>query len=134
MTSFDFATIPTGRPTGRKVTGGCPGRRAARTQPPHPARAALAGCRARAAPRAVRSPDRTGPGEGELAVELSELEEEEQSLERLRRWHRDLTARDVFGSPERAAADARFKGCVAARQDYAERVFAAVHAVGRGQP
>ena len=30
---------------------------------------------------------------------LAELEEEEQSLERLRRWHRDLKARDVFGSP-----------------------------------
>ena len=33
---------------------------------------------------------------------LAELEEEEQSLERLRRWHRELAARDVFG-----ASDAR---------------------------
>lgn len=29
---------------------------------------------------------------------LAELEEEEQSLERLRRWHRDIKARDVFGA------------------------------------
>ncbi|MGN5379495.1 Chromate resistance protein ChrB [Streptomyces lasalocidi] len=35
---------------------------------------------------------------------LAELEEEEQSLERLRRWHRDLTARDVFGTSEAAEA------------------------------
>lgn len=30
---------------------------------------------------------------------IAELEEEEHSLERLRRWHRELTARDVFGAP-----------------------------------
>ena len=30
---------------------------------------------------------------------MAELEEEEQSLDRLRRWHRDLAARDVFGAP-----------------------------------
>ncbi|WP_244188312.1 Chromate resistance protein ChrB [Streptomyces regalis] len=58
---------------------------------------------------------------------LAELEEEQQSLERLRRWHRDLTARDVFGAPESAAAGERLKGCVAACEDYAERVFAALH-------
>ncbi|QOV36809.1 chromate resistance protein ChrB [Streptomyces ferrugineus] len=60
---------------------------------------------------------------------LAELEEEEQSLERLRRWHRDLTARDVFGAPEAAAATERLKSCVAACEDYAERVFAALHQV-----
>ncbi|MEV6956054.1 Chromate resistance protein ChrB [Streptomyces sp. NPDC048331] len=38
---------------------------------------------------------------------LAELEEEEQSLERLRRWHRDLTARDVFGAPDAARAAER---------------------------
>lgn len=58
---------------------------------------------------------------------LAELEEEEQSLERLRRWHRDLTARDVFGAPEAAEAGERLKRCVAACEDYAERVFAALH-------
>ncbi|MGA5895238.1 Chromate resistance protein ChrB [Streptomyces venetus] len=59
---------------------------------------------------------------------LAELEEEEQSLERLRRWHRDLTARDVFGAPESAAAAMRLKNCAAVCEDYSERVFAALHA------
>ncbi|MFE0172297.1 Chromate resistance protein ChrB [Streptomyces sp. NPDC059002] len=75
-----------------------------------------------------------GKFEEELAKEirtakftLAELEEEEQSLERLRRWHRDLTARDVFGSPEAAQATHRLKQCAAACEDYAERVFAALH-------
>ncbi|MFF4956184.1 Chromate resistance protein ChrB [Streptomyces sp. NPDC001222] len=75
-----------------------------------------------------------GKFEAELAKEirhakftLAELEEEEQSLERLRRWHRDLTARDVFGSPEAAEAGKRLKECVAACEDYAERVFRVLH-------
>ncbi|WP_432172839.1 Chromate resistance protein ChrB [Streptomyces sp. Tue6028] len=75
-----------------------------------------------------------GKFEQELAMEirtakftLAELEEEEQSLERLRRWHRDLTARDVFGAPEAAEAGERLKQCAAACEDYAERVFAALH-------
>ncbi|MBM9504298.1 Chromate resistance protein ChrB [Actinacidiphila acididurans] len=82
-----------------------------------------------------------GKFEAELAKEirqakftLAELEEEEQSLERLRRWHRDLTARDVFGSPERATAGTRLKECAQACEDYAERVFAALHAAGPEQP
>ncbi|MFC0527868.1 Chromate resistance protein ChrB [Phytohabitans kaempferiae] len=58
---------------------------------------------------------------------LAELEEEEQSLERLRRWHRDLTARDVFGAPEAAEAAQRLKECAAVCEDYAERVFAVLH-------
>ncbi|MCX5327959.1 MULTISPECIES: Chromate resistance protein ChrB [unclassified Streptomyces] len=76
-----------------------------------------------------------GKFEAEIAKEiriakftLAELEEEEQSLERLRRWHRDLTARDVFGAPEAAEAAERLKQCTAACEDYAERVFAALHA------
>jgi hypothetical protein len=64
---------------------------------------------------------------------LAELEEEEQSLERLRRWHRDLTARDVFGAPEAAEAGTRLKQCVAVCEDYAERVFGALHS-GGGKP
>lgn len=89
---------------------------------------------------AARSEDWTefladcGKFEEELAKEiriakftLAELEEEEQSLERLRRWHRDLTARDVFGAPEAAEADQRLRECAAACEDYAERVFAALH-------
>ncbi|MFE4703501.1 Chromate resistance protein ChrB [Streptomyces sp. NPDC056738] len=89
---------------------------------------------------AARSEDWTefladcGKFEDELAKEiriakftLAELEEEEQSLERLRRWHRDLTARDVFGAPEAAEASERLEHCAAACEDYAERVFAALH-------
>jgi hypothetical protein len=58
---------------------------------------------------------------------LAELEEEEQSVERLRRWHRDLTARDVFGAPEAAAAGRRLKDCAAGCENYAELVFRALH-------
>ncbi|MEU6682798.1 Chromate resistance protein ChrB [Streptomyces sp. NPDC046832] len=58
---------------------------------------------------------------------LAELEEEEQSLERLRRWHRDLTARDVFGAPEAAEAAVQLKHCAAVCEDYSEHVFAALH-------
>jgi hypothetical protein len=58
---------------------------------------------------------------------LAELEEEEQSLERLRRWHRDLTARDVFGTAAGVDAGERLKGCAARLEEYTERVFAALH-------
>ena len=58
---------------------------------------------------------------------LAELEEEEQSLERLRRWHRDLKARDVFGAPTATQADQQLKHCTERLVDYTERVFAALH-------
>ncbi|GAB6900031.1 hypothetical protein JCM9957A_31210 [Kineosporia succinea] len=58
---------------------------------------------------------------------LAELEEEEQSLERLRRWHRDITARDVFGAPEAPEAAERLKQCATDCERYAERVFKALH-------
>ncbi len=61
---------------------------------------------------------------------LAELEEEEQSLERLRRWHRDLTARDVFGAPETVEANRRLKQCVAVCEDFGVRVYGALHASG----
>jgi hypothetical protein len=64
---------------------------------------------------------------------LAELEEEEQSLERLRRWHRDLTARDVFGSPLATEAAARLKQCVAVCEDYADRVFQHLHETPAGE-
>lgn len=59
---------------------------------------------------------------------LAELEEEEQSLERLRRWHRDLKARDVFGTPNATEATQRLLYCTQRFEDYTERVFAALHA------
>ncbi|MFD5598235.1 Chromate resistance protein ChrB [Streptomyces griseorubiginosus] len=58
---------------------------------------------------------------------LAEPEDEEQSLERLRRRHRDLTARDVFGTPEAARPGERLGQCKADCEDYAERGFAALH-------
>lgn len=75
-----------------------------------------------------------GKFEAEIAKEirigkftLAELEEEEQSLDRLRRWHRDLTARDVFGAPEAQAAAEALSRCVTVCEDYAERVFHTLH-------
>jgi len=59
---------------------------------------------------------------------LAELEEEEQSLERLRRWHRDVKARDVFGAANSEHAAQRLQDCVVRFEDYTERVFAALHA------
>jgi hypothetical protein len=61
---------------------------------------------------------------------LAELEEEEQSLERLRRWHRDLKARDVFGASGAGDADTRLAACARRFEDYSDRVFAHLHAFG----
>ena len=58
---------------------------------------------------------------------MAELEEEEQSLERLRRWYRDIKARDIFGAAAAAQAEARLKQCTERLADYTERVFAALH-------
>jgi sugar phosphate isomerase/epimerase len=58
---------------------------------------------------------------------MAELEEEEQSLERLRRWHRELSARDVFGTPSAAEAGQHLKHCTERLADYTERVFTALH-------
>jgi hypothetical protein len=57
---------------------------------------------------------------------LAELDEEEQSLERLRRWHRELRLRDVLGAPSAAGADQHLKACEAKLEDYTQRVFQAV--------
>jgi hypothetical protein len=58
---------------------------------------------------------------------MAELEEEEQSLERLRRWHRDLKARDVFGAPSAAEAEQRLKHCADRLAGFTEQVFQALH-------
>jgi flagellar biosynthesis regulator FlaF len=58
---------------------------------------------------------------------LAELEEEEQSLERLRRWYRDIRARDVFGSVLAAEAEQQLKRCTERFEHYTEQVFAALH-------
>jgi hypothetical protein len=64
---------------------------------------------------------------GTAKFTLAELEEEEQSLERLRRWHRDIKARDVLGAPSAAEAAQRLKDCAARLEDYTERVFQSLH-------
>ena len=58
---------------------------------------------------------------------LAELEEEEQSLDRLRRWHRELATRDVFGAPNAAEAGQQLKHCTERLAGYTEQVFQAVH-------
>jgi hypothetical protein len=58
---------------------------------------------------------------------LAELEEEEQSLDRLRRWHRELAARDVFGAPGTAEALQQLKHCAERLAEYTDLVFRAIH-------
>jgi hypothetical protein len=63
---------------------------------------------------------------GKLTV--AELDEEEHSLDRLRHWWRDLKARDAFNLPIAAEAETNLKNCVQVLEDYADKVYAAVHA------
>ena len=58
---------------------------------------------------------------------LAELEEEEQSLDRLRRWFRAIRSRDVFGSAAAGQADQELAGCAAALDGFAALVYADVH-------
>ena len=76
-----------------------------------------------------------GAFEAEIAKEvrnskftLAELEEEEQSLDRLRRWYRDLKSRDVLELPEAHLAEERLRECAAVFEGYADRVYATLHA------
>jgi len=65
---------------------------------------------------------------GEVAkgkLTLAELDEEEQSLDRLRRWYRTIRARDLFGAASAAVAERRLKECTEALEDFAERVYRA---------
>ncbi len=67
--------------------------------------------------------------EGEIAKKkftLAELEEEEQSLDRLRRWHRELSLRDTFGAPSAAHAAVALKESTEHLEDFAERVYRAL--------
>ena len=57
---------------------------------------------------------------------LAELEEEEQSLDRLRRWYRELRGRDLLGTTSMTDASVRLKACEATFEGYAERVYAAL--------
>ncbi|MBB2997614.1 hypothetical protein E9229_003886 [Paeniglutamicibacter cryotolerans] len=62
---------------------------------------------------------------------FAELEEEEQSLDRLRGWYRDLKKRDVLELPEAKAAEERLQACVIVLEQHAERVYAAVHSTSQ---
>jgi hypothetical protein len=64
----------------------------------------------------------------EFAIEkftLAELDEEEQNLERLRRWYRELRAKDLFGAPSAPEAERRLKDCAELLEEFAERVYEA---------
>lgn len=58
---------------------------------------------------------------------LAELAEEEQSLDRLRRWYRELKSRDVLELPEALAAEEVLRRCVAVLGGYAEQVYSTLH-------
>src|SRR5690349_19120625 len=65
---------------------------------------------------------------GEIAkgkLTLAELDEEEQSLDRLRHWYRTIRARHLFGAPSAPVAERRLKECTEALEDVAERVYQA---------
>src|SRR6516165_8715157 len=73
-----------------------------------------------------------GKYEAELAGEvakgkltLAELDEEEQSLDRLRRWYRAIRSRDLFGAPSAPLAERRLKECAEALEGFAEQVYQA---------
>lgn len=65
---------------------------------------------------------------------LAELEEEEQSLDRLRRWYRDLRGRDLLGVPATRVAAAGLKRCEARFDAYAEGVYATLGQSGASAP
>ncbi|MFE9204585.1 Chromate resistance protein ChrB [Micromonospora sp. NPDC007230] len=70
---------------------------------------------------------------GKLTV--AELDEEEQSLDRLRRWFRELKARDIFGVAAGVQAEDGLKRCAEALDSYATAVYQAVHApLGQESP
>jgi Protein ChrB, N-terminal len=56
---------------------------------------------------------------------FGELEEEEQSLERLRRWHRDLRRRNISEMDAAAEAARRLERATGKLAAYSEQVFAA---------
>ncbi|MFL0177468.1 Chromate resistance protein ChrB [Mycobacterium sp. SMC-21] len=69
----------------------------------------------------------TAIANGELTI--AALVEQEERLERLRRSHRDIKARDVFGAPVAAESHLRLERCAAHLADYAARVYRAVHQI-----
>lgn len=56
---------------------------------------------------------------------LAELDEEEQNLDRLRRWYREIRSRDIFGAPSADLAERRLKECAEVLEDFANQVYEA---------
>ncbi|MCZ2404725.1 chromate resistance protein ChrB [Paenarthrobacter sp. Z7-10] len=74
-----------------------------------------------------------GKFDAEIAREVAksnftfgELEEEEQSLDRLRRWYRELKSRDVLRLPQADVAQDHLSRCVSVLDDYAQQVYETV--------
>ena len=61
---------------------------------------------------------------------FAELEEEEQSLDRLRRWYRDLKRRDVLALAEAQEAADRLSGCENDLTRFSEHVYRATREPG----
>lgn len=57
---------------------------------------------------------------------LAELDEEEQNVDRLRRWHRELRSRDVFDSIGPDEVQARLDACAATLERFTALVYTAV--------
>lgn len=64
---------------------------------------------------------------------FAELEEEEQSLDRLRRWYRELKKRDVLELSEAQDAEQRLRACSNLLDGFADRVYKTVHATAEDQ-
>lgn len=56
---------------------------------------------------------------------LAELDEEEHNVDRLRRWHRELRAKDLFGAPSASTGEAQLEAVVELLDDFADRVYEA---------
>lgn len=54
---------------------------------------------------------------------LAELDEEEQNLDRLRRWFREIRGRDLLGAPSADLAEQRLKQCSEILDGFANQVY-----------
>jgi hypothetical protein len=61
---------------------------------------------------------------------LAELEEEEQGLDRLRRWYRELRSRDLLGIRATTDSATALKLCEERFDAYAEHVYAVISSPG----
>jgi DNA-binding transcriptional regulator PaaX len=57
---------------------------------------------------------------------LAELDEEEQNVDRLRRWHRELRARDLFDSIDPDEIQRHLDACAASLEQFTALVYTAV--------